>query len=199
VDDRQDDHQDPEGRSLRLLLRSGLQIVSFQANKRFYEFLPASFDVKLHNNGNVHLIPHGNIFITRGHKQVASIVVNQGQGNILPGSNRIYTASWGDGFPAYVEKDQGGRVVLDKQGQPVTQLKWDWSKFSKLKFGRYNAHLLLAYDNGRRDVPLEANVSFWVIPVRLVLLLLVVGGLAGIGLWSSGRNIVRRFKRGRRT
>jgi hypothetical protein len=47
-------------------------ITTFTANKRFYEFLPADFTIKIHNSGNVHLIPTGNIFITRGSKKVAT-------------------------------------------------------------------------------------------------------------------------------
>ena len=178
--------------------KRSLQIVSFIAGKRFYEFLPATFSLKLHNNGNVHLLPHGNIFINRGSKQVASLIVNTQQGSVLPGTNRIYDVPWNDGFPVYAEKQQGGRTVLDNAGQPVSQLKWDWSKFSKLKIGRYTAHLTAVYDNGTRDVPVDATVSFWVVPWRIIAALVVTLGLAGLGLWSSVlRPIVRRVKKRR--
>ena len=178
--------------------KRSLQIVSFIADKRFYEFLPANFSLKLHNNGNVHLLPHGNIFINRGSKQVASLIVNTQQGSILPGTNRIYNVPWNDGFPVYADKQQGGRTVLDNAGQPVSQLKWDWSKFSKLKIGHYTAHLTAVYDNGTRDVPVDATVSFWVVPWRIIAALVVVLGLAGLGLWSSVlRPVVHRVKRKR--
>ena len=154
--------------------KRSLQIVSFSADKRFYEFLPANFSLKLHNNGNVHLLPHGNIFITRGSKQVASLIVNTQQGSILPGTNRIYPIPWKDGFPVYTEKQQAGRTVVDKDGKPAKQLTWDWSKFSRLKMGHYTAHLTAVYDNGKQDVPVDATVSFWVVPVRLLLLLIAV-------------------------
>ncbi|HZL08245.1 MAG TPA: hypothetical protein VFC50_03565, partial [Candidatus Dormibacteraeota bacterium] len=77
----------------------------------------------------------------------------------------------------------------------VTSLQWDFSRASKLKFGHYTAHLTMAYDNGQRDVPLEAEVSFWVVPWRILAAILVVVIFVGIGLWSTGRNIVRKTRK----
>ena len=34
---------------------------------------------------------------------------------------------------------------------------------------KYQAKLLLVYDDGKRDIPLEGTVEFWVVPWRLVL------------------------------
>jgi hypothetical protein len=172
-----------------------LQIVSFTANKHIFEFLPASFGIKFHNNGNVHVQPHGNIFINHGNKQIASLVVNTQQGNILPGTNRIFDVPWSDGFPAYASKQKNGSDVLDKSGQTETQLKWDWSHFSKLRFGRYTAHLTAVYDNGKEDVPLDATVSFWVIPWRILFGVVFVLALVGVGLWASGKNLYRGVRR----
>jgi hypothetical protein len=160
--------------------KRAVEVTSFQADKRFYEFLPASFSVKLRNTGNVHLVPAGNIFISRGKKEVASLKVNVQQGNLLPNSNRIYGAAWDDGFPVYTEQVVGGKTVLDKQGKPVKSLHWDLTKVSKLKAGRYTAHLVMAYDDGTRDVPLEAYVSFWVIPWRVFLLAIAIPAVPAI-------------------
>jgi|SRR5665213_1230612 len=172
------------------------KVVSFTADRRFYEFLPATFTVKLHNSGNIHLVPTGDIFISKGGgKTLATLTVNSALGNILPGTNRIFTASWNDGFPRYVTKQVNGDIVLDKHDKPVTSLQWDFSRASKLKFGHYTAHLTMAYDNGQRDVPLEAEVSFWVVPWRILAAILVVVIFVGIGLWSTGRNIVRKTRK----
>ncbi|MBX4197687.1 hypothetical protein KW801_04025, partial [Candidatus Saccharibacteria bacterium] len=54
------------------------------------------------------------------------------------------------------------------------QLRWDFSKLPHLKFGHYTANLLAAYDNGQRDVPLEASVSFWVVPWRLIIMVILI-------------------------
>jgi hypothetical protein len=162
------------------------QIVSFGADKKSYEFLPANFMVKVRNTGNVHVAPYGNIFILKGGKQVDSVDVNANRGNILPGGSRFFASSWNNGFPVYqVKKGPDGQPLTDKKGQPQTTLKWDFSHANRLRFGHYTAHLVMVYDNGQRDVPMEAVVSFWVVPWRVVGILLVVGIFVAIGLWSS--------------
>lgn len=168
-------------------------IASFTADKSFYEFLPSNFTIKIHNSGNVHLIPTGNIFISRGGKNVATLEVNGPSGNVLPNSNRIFTTSWSDGFPVYTTKTVNGKVVLDKKDKPVTSLTWDFSKASHLKFGHYTAHLVMAYDNGTRDVPMEATVSFWVVPVRIFAAEFFISILSLIGLWSTLQKVYRKF------
>ena len=168
-------------------------ISSFSADKNTYEFLPSTFTVKLRNSGNVHLIPTGNIFIKRGNKNIAILKVNSAAGNILPNSNRIFTANWDDGFPYYATKVANGKVVLDKEGKAVKGLQWDLSKASRLKFGRYTAHLVMAYDNGSRDVPLEATVSFWVIPFRIIIGVLVILLFAGLGVWSFINRVYKKL------
>ncbi|MFZ2299930.1 MAG: hypothetical protein WAW00_02245, partial [Candidatus Moraniibacteriota bacterium] len=139
-----------------------VEVAEFSIAKRFYEFLPATFTVKLKNTGSVHIAPRGNIFIDQGGTHdIAILEVNSEKGNILPNSNRVFDASWTDGFPVYTEKIQDGRTVLDEQGNPTYELRWDWNDASKLRFGKYQAKLLLIYDDGTRDVPIEGEVSFW--------------------------------------
>ncbi len=169
-------------------------VTEFSADKRFYEFLPAAFRITLKNTGNVHIAPRGNIFIDRGGTHdIAILEVNSEKGNILPDSSRIFDTFWTDGFPVYVEKVQDGKTVLDEQGNPAHELAWDWSNASKLRFGKYTAKLLLIYDDGHRDVPIEGEVSFWVVPWRMGLALLVVSVFFFIGLRSTLRNTWNRI------
>jgi hypothetical protein len=145
------------------------QVVSLSADRKSYEFLPAKFTVKVKSTGNVHVAPHGNIFIAKGNKQVDVIDVNASKGNILPKGSRYFESNWGNGFPVYQSKTgQDGQPVLNKKGLAETSLKWDLSHANRLRFGHYTAHLVMVYDNGQRDVPMEATVSFWVIPWRLI-------------------------------
>ena len=57
----------------------------------------------------------------------------------------------------------------------------DFPKVQHLRFGHYTANLLAVYDNGTRDVPLEASISFWVIPWRVIgIIVLFIGLIAGL-------------------
>ena len=39
---------------------------------------------------------------------------------------------------------------------------------SKFRIGKYNAKLVMAYDDAQRDVPIEGKVGFWVMPWRII-------------------------------
>lgn len=170
--------------------RREVTVVEFSADKRFYEFLPATLTVKLKNTGNVHIAPRGNIFITKGGSEdIALLEVNSEKGNILPESNRIFNATWEDGFPRYVAKIQDGRMVLDEQNNPVLELKWDWNDASNLRFGKYIAKLLLIYDDGTHDIPIEGILTFWVMPWRLLIALFVIALFFFVGIRSTVQKI----------
>jgi hypothetical protein len=162
------------------------QIAAFSADKKTYEFLPASFSIKVRSTGNVHVAPYGNIFIAKGNKQVDAIDVNASRGNVLPNGSRFFASSWSDGFPVHQTKvSPDGQPLIDKNGQPQMSLKWDFGHANRLRFGHYTAHLVMVYDNGQRDVPMEATLSFWVIPWRVIGILLVVSVFVLVGFWSS--------------
>ncbi len=175
-----------------------LKIVSFKTDHTVYEFLPVNFAVQLQDVGNLDAIPSGTIFIQHGSKQVASIDLNATQGHILPKSYRIYNDSWTAGFPHFANRLVNGKMVLNKKGQPEQQLVWDWSKLTSFRMGEYTAHLLAVYDNGTRDVPIEAYVNFWVIPWRFILVLLVVIALVLGGVYAAARGAWRGARRLRR-
>jgi hypothetical protein len=146
-----------------------VQVVDFSVNKSMFEFLPATFSIKLRNTGNVHVAPRGNIFISKGdQKDVAILEVNQTKGSILPDSPREFKQQWSDAFPYYVDKQQDGKTMLDEKNNPIQELKWNFGEVSKLRWGKYTAKLLLIYDDGKRDIPVESEVSFWVVPWRVI-------------------------------
>jgi hypothetical protein len=164
--------------------------------KQFYEFLPTNFTIKLKNTGNVHIAPRGNIFIDQGNTHdLAILEVNSEKGNILPSSNRNFEAKWQDGFPVYREKIKDGRTSLDEQNNIEYELKWNWQDASKLRFGKYTAKLLLVYDDGHRDVPLEGEVLFWVVPWRMLIALFVIAIFFFAGLRSTFKSIWRKIFR----
>lgn len=144
-------------------------VTEFSTDKTIYEFLPTTFTVSLKNSGNVHVAPRGNIFLSRGkEKDIALLEVNEHRGNILPNSTRLFESEWQDGFPVYQPVIKDGAVVLNENGETTFDLVWDWKESAKLRFGKYTAKLLLVYDDGTRDVPIEGIVTFWVVPWRLI-------------------------------
>jgi hypothetical protein len=171
-----------------------VEMKEFSTNRSFYEFLPAIFSVKLENTGNVHVAPHGNIFITQGNKTVDTIEVNTEQGNILPDSGRVFTPVWENGFPVYHEKIEDGKVVHDEQGNVLKELTWDWKDASKFRFGKYTAKLVMVYDDGARDVSLEAEVSFWVMPWRVIGASVVILLFAFIGFKNTFLGFFRKVR-----
>jgi hypothetical protein len=157
-----------------------LQLVQFTTDKAFYEYLPVKFSFKVKNTGNVHLVPSGDIFVDWGRtKDVALLSANQARGNILPQAERTFDVSWGDGM-----------IVRGVDGKT----KWDLTKADRFRIGRYTAHLLLVYDNGQRDIPLEATISFWVFPWKIILGILVVLYFAFIGLKGTIYTYARKFR-----
>lgn len=175
-----------------------LEITEFSSSRKVYEFLPSEFVVKVRNKGNVHLIPQGNIFIDKGtEKDIAILAINPTKGNVLPASNRIFTTSWTDGFPVPKTKIVDNKVVTNKKGEPVTELKWDLSQADKLRFGKYTANLILAYDDGVRDQVLEGALTFWVIPWKMILVLIVLILFVFMGFVSTIRYVLGGKRRRR--
>lgn len=158
-----------------------LSVDFFKSDRLWYEFLPATFTVKLKNIGNIHAVPFGNIFITDSNNRGAgSLRVNAEKGNILPASSRLFTASWDKGFPVYKTKEANGKVILNSQGKAEQQLVWNVENAEWWRFGKYKASLVMAYNRNGVDVPLLADTSFWIIPWRLILLAISIPLLPAI-------------------
>lgn len=173
-----------------------LSITRFSTDKGFYEYLPTTFNVTVHNAGNIYTAPRGNIFISRRSDMrdtEASLPLNASGGNVLPDSSRDYQVAWSAGFPAYQTKLVAG-VPLTDNGKPVKQLIWDFTKLPNFRIGRYYAKLTLVYNDGVRDIPLTQEISFWVIPWKLLLIALAIVTLLTIGLWSTIRTIFGRLR-----
>ena len=177
-----------------------VEVMEFKPDRAWYEYLPAILNIKLRNSGNVHVAPRGNIFINRawGGKNISILEVNERQGSILPDSNRDFKAIWADGFPHYENQVENDQVVLDDDGQPQLDLTWDYTQAHKLRWGKYTAQMLLVYDNGERDIPIEATTSFWVLPWRILTVLAVILLIILIGIMTIWHSLFRRvFRRPR--
>lgn len=173
------------------------KLVEFSMPKKVYEFLPTEFNVRMQNSGSVHVAPRGNIFVSKsGSENLALLEVNLDKGYILPDSFRKFTSSWTDGSPVYKIKEVDGKAVIDDKNKQVKFLDWNNFNPSKIRFGKYTAKLVMVYNDGSGDVSVEGEVSFWVIPWRILgvftaILLLILAGLYAL----VGRPLRERLKK----
>lgn len=161
------------------------QIADFTTSSWWYEYLPAEFEVKFKNTGRVHLSPFGNIILQQGEEEVGSIQVNELGGNTLPGSTRSYKSIWNDGFIIREPVKENGVYKMNKNGKMVYKTVIHWDALTKIRIGKYVAKAIVVYDNGRNDVPLEASLSFWVFPWKIILGVLLVVSLVMFGIKNA--------------
>ena len=162
-----------------------LDVTGFSTDKGLYEYLPATMKITFKNTGNTIVQPYGNVFIQRGSDDatpIATLPVNDASGYILPGSTRILNTDWLDGFPAY---DSTSRA----DGSLKRNLVLDWSKLDRMRIGQYTAKLVAAYNDGYRDVPLQREVTFWVVPWKMLIGALAVLLVPGLGMWTLLRRV----------
>lgn len=118
-------------------------LTEFSTPSNFYEYPPVDFVVRVENKGNVHVVTKGTIDIKNVFgSTVASLSVNEKNGNVLPESIRRF----------------------DKENDELT-----W-KPGGLTIGRYTANLLLNYGESTTK-QLTGSVSFWVIPWKILLII----------------------------
>lgn len=162
-----------------------LDVTSFTVDKGLYEYLPATFTMKFKNTGNTIVQPYGNIFVQRGSNDavpLATLPVNDASGYILPGSTRILNTDWSDGFPVYQSTTMADGLVKKN-------MVLDWSKLGSFRIGQFTAKLVAAYNDGYRDVPLQKEATFWVLPWKIMLGALAVLLMLGIGAWTLLRRV----------
>ncbi len=171
-----------------------LEVEKFSTSAGIYEYLPASINVQFKNSGNTIIQPYGNVFIqhTSDDKTpLATLPVNDKKGYILPGSERTLNAQWSDGFPTY-------QTTTAADGSQKTTGVWDWSQLSHFRIGRYTAKLVAVYNDGQRDVPIEQEVTFWVLPWKIILGALIVLVILIFGIWTILRKVWSMLRRGKR-
>ena len=167
------------------------ELVSFTTSSWWYEYLPAEFEVKFKNTGKVHLVPFGDIVVQQGDVDLGSVKFNESGGNTLPGVTRTYKSSWNDGFIIREPMKKNGEFVMDKNGKKTYHTVIKWDSLTKMRIGKYTAKAIVVFNNGRNDVPLEALVSFWVIPWKIILVIALILALLIFGIKSAVTNLIR--------
>lgn len=164
---------------------------SFTTSSWWYEYLPAEFEIQFKNTGKVHLAPFGNIIIQQGDVDLGTVQVNESGNNTLPGITRTYKVEWNDGFIVREPVKKGSDFVMDKNGNKTYHTVVKWDSLTKMRMGKYTAKAIVVYNNGRNDVPLEALVSFWIIPWKIILVITLVLALLIFGIKSAVTNLIR--------
>ena len=168
-----------------------LEVEKFSTSAGVYEYLPATVDIKFKNSGNTIVQPYGNVFIQQGSGDktpIATLPVNNKGGYILPSNKRLLSTDWTNGFPMY-------QVSQDSSGTEKKTETWDWSQIANFRIGQYTAKLVAVYNDGQRDIPIVQEVTFWVLPWKIILVALVVIIILAFGLWSIVRKVGRILHR----
>jgi hypothetical protein len=165
------------------------RLVDFSAENYINEYLPVEFNVKIENTGNVHIRPQGNIFISgNGQDNISTIDVNEGNGAIIPNTTRSFISYWTNGFIV--------RETTTVDGEEVTKIKINWNQLTDFRFGKYTANLMMVYDNGERDMPIEESIAFWVIPYKVIIggIILIIVVLL-VARWMLRRYINKEVRK----
>jgi hypothetical protein len=146
-----------------------LKSFSLKDGKKFYDHIPVNFELSIENKGNVHFKPAGNVTVKSmfggSIAELPVLKVDSG-GNILPRSNRRFEIVWGD---------------LDEKKMPKTfweKARYEWANFY---VGRYSALASVTLPGSGQ---VTSNVSFWVFPWQL---LVVIAIAFIIFFWLFGR------------
>lgn len=118
----------------------------------FFESPPLSLVARIRNSGNIHIKPSGTVVVTDMF------------------GKEVSTARM-NGDPSDAKNTPGSILPQSVRRFDVPQ-KEGW-------FGRYTANMTLNYGDGK---VLEKTTSFWVVPYRLILAVILVVGLAVFGL-----------------
>ncbi|MDF1498503.1 MAG: DUF916 domain-containing protein [Patescibacteria group bacterium] len=121
--------------------------------------LPVNFVFRVKNEGNVHIMPIGNIEIKNMFgKKVEVLNANPKNNRVLPESIRKIESQWGSDEKNMLE------------GGFIQELKNEYSNFA---FGKYSARLDAVYGNGNQNL-LSGMIIFWIIPWRLILVFVII-------------------------
>lgn len=171
-----------------------VEVQDLSMSSNVYEYLPATVNVRFKNTGNTIVQPYGNIFIQRSSSDttpISTLPVNDKKGYLLPGAERVLSTDWTSGFPTF-------QTMTTADGGTQKTENWDWSNVADFRIGQYTAKLVAAYNDGQRDVALEKETSFWVLPWKIIIGVVIALLLIAIGIWTFIRkiwSIIRRKKK----
>lgn len=154
----------------------GLLEFTTENKQKFFAATPISFSYRLNNAGGNRMVPRGeikvkNLFLWNS----ATILANEKEGSVLPGSTRKFQVFWG----AELEERPG---FFDMA----------WHQLKHFHFGWYSAHLSLVF--GENNQAASKSFSFFIIPWHLlsiiIILLLIIGFFGRLAIKKYNRWII---------
>ncbi|GEM_PF-4269715 len=138
-------------------------VTEFSVNPSFSEYPPINFLARIQNNGTNYIKPVGTITIKNVFGFVTDTIPfnqkdDQESKRALPNMIRKFEETWNNAWLTYTEKEG---------------LKVDWTKFPLLRMGPYTAVLDATY-GAQGNKTLTASVGFWVLPWKLLLMLVAL-------------------------
>lgn len=147
-------------------------------NQIFFTGAPVEFESLFANNGNVHVIPRGNIEIFQGNNKIGNISLNPGQRRILPEKSRLYESIWYD-------------EITEASETPVSFWDHVMYQLNNFRFGQFRAEL---QGFAGKQVPFQSSLTFWVIPVHLFVVIAAFIALI-VALIAAANTIARQNRR----
>lgn len=136
-------------------------------DKSFFTSLPVEFETRFINRGDVHDSPTGNIEIIKGGEKVDNVVLNPDSRRAFPDSALIIENIWSEENIEELETQQ--EIIEAREKQPDNFVEHVLYQISNFKFGKYEAQLAGFIG----DQQYQETVTFWVIPVHLMVTIFV--------------------------
>jgi hypothetical protein len=137
--------------------RASVEMMELHSATHRFNRLPVEFDLRIRNEGSVHLQPRGTIIIKNAiGNTVALIPANPKEGYVLPNSVRHFTTAWQKETP-------------NRESGFWSETRAEWNQFA---IGKYVAELHMTYGSRSTAFPNE-RIVFWVFPWHLAVCALI--------------------------
>lgn len=161
---------------------ASLEYFKIKDDQKLFGHLPTEFETLFRNDGNVHIIPRGNIEIFKKGEKEATIALNPSQKRVFPGKSRLYENIWSE--EGIEEMEDGEEIMKTKEDLPETFFEHVIYEAKNFRFGKYTARL---QGHHGPQPPYDKSVEFWVIPWHLITVVVgAVGVLIVVGRLTKG-------------
>jgi hypothetical protein len=148
-------------------VKRAFDIQKFTVDNQINEGLPINFEVTINNQGNNHLQPHGVIRVVNDFtaKEVGKLLINEDFSYLFANNQRSFSLSW-------------DKYLISNPGI--------------FYFGKYSAFLEMSAPGANQTA---SRLTFWILPIKTLILLIVAILLAVGGLIGYTKKITRAIEK----